>query len=314
MPEITHDKSGYPALAGPVEFSSAVEITPASTSITSVNDQTGTDEQLIELWLHGRSQHTQRGYKSDAKGFLKFVGRSLHSVSLADLQAFADDLETKELRPASRHRILSATKSLFAFAHRLGYLQFDVAKPLRLPGFRDGLSGRILSESDVQRMLALERHPRNSVILLLLYASGVRVSELSNLRWSDCQQRQDGGQVTVLGKGAKTRVVLLPQGVWTKLIGLGGESSEDRHVFVSRRGGRIHESQILRIVKKAAVRAGVTRAVSPHWLRHAHASHALDHGAPIHLVQSTLGHADLSTTGRYLHARPADGSARYLPL
>jgi site-specific recombinase XerD len=71
---------------------------------------------------------------------------------------------------------------------------------------------------------------------------------------------------------------------------------------------------VLRIVKKAAARAGIKKPVSPHWMRHAHASHALERGAPIHLVQATLAHSSISTTGRYLHARPSDSSSRYLLL
>lgn len=84
-------------------------------------------------------------------------------------------------------------------------------------------------------------------------------------------------------------------------------------VFPSRKGkGDLHPSQVHRIVQAAAVRAGVEVPVLPHWLRHAHASHALDRDAPIHLVQATLGHASVATTGKYLHARPEDSSARYL--
>jgi site-specific recombinase XerD len=83
-------------------------------------------------------------------------------------------------------------------------------------------------------------------------------------------------------------------------------------VFRSARGGHLDASQVHRIVKAAAARAGLAPAVSAHWLRHAHASHALDRGAPIHLVQATLGHASVATTGRYLHARPQDSSSRYL--
>ena len=85
-------------------------------------------------------------------------------------------------------------------------------------------------------------------------------------------------------------------------------------MFRSRRGGHLHPSQLLRIVRRAAKRAGITKAVSPHWLRHGHASHALDRGAPIHLVQATLGHASVATTGRYLHARPSESSSTYLSL
>jgi integrase/recombinase XerD len=79
-------------------------------------------------------------------------------------------------------------------------------------------------------------------------------------------------------------------------------------------GGHLKPSQVLRIVQAAARRAGIRAQVSPHWLRHAHASHALDQGCPIHLVQATLGHESVATTGRYLHARPTDSSARYLAM
>ncbi|WP_430734229.1 tyrosine-type recombinase/integrase [Fodinisporobacter ferrooxydans] len=91
------------------------------------------------------------------------------------------------------------------------------------------------------------------------------------------------------------------------------EAELDDPIFVSRKKeGQLSPSQVHRIVKAAAKRAGLGDNVSAHWLRHAHASHSLDRGAPIHLVQSTLGHASVATTGRYLHARPTDSSARYL--
>ena len=83
-------------------------------------------------------------------------------------------------------------------------------------------------------------------------------------------------------------------------------------MFVSCKGGPLDASEVHRIVKAAAERAGLSAEVSAYWLHHAHASHSLDRGAPIHLVQQTLGHASVATTGRYLHARPTDSSARYL--
>jgi integrase/recombinase XerD len=95
---------------------------------------------------------------------------------------------------------------------------------------------------------------------------------------------------------------------------LRGEAGPDAPVFRSAKGGALDPSQVHRIVKAAAARAGLPAAVSAHWLRHAHASHALDRGAPIHLVQATLGHSSVATTGRYLHARPNDSSSRYLAV
>jgi len=135
------------------------------------------------------------------------------------------------------------------------------------------------------------------------------------LRWRDLTEREQGGQVTAFGKGGKTRAVVLPQSVWDEIAALRGEAGPDDAVFRSRKGGNcLAIAQVWLIVKTAAQRAGLGDAVSPHWLRHAHASHALDRGAPIHLVQSTLGHASVATTGRYTHARPGESSGRYLAV
>jgi site-specific recombinase XerD len=174
---------------------------------------------------------------------------------------------------------------------------------------------RILSEADGHRLLALEPDPRNRALLRLAYAGGLRVSELVALRWRDLQARDGGeGQVTVYGKGGKTRAVLLPAAVWRDLQALRAAVADDGPVFGSRKGGALTARQAQRLVDAAARRAGLRAGVSPHWLRHAHATHALERGAPIHIVQATLGHASVATTGRYLHARPTDSSARYLAV
>jgi integrase/recombinase XerD len=285
---------------------------PAATPGIVTPQQANSDEHLIELWLHGRSRHTQRAYRADTERFLVAVEKTLHRITLGDLQQYVGHLLESGLQPASAYRKMSAVKSLFAFGHRLGYLPFDVARPLRLPALRDGLADRILEETDVVRMIALEGMPRNKAILLTLYVGGFRVAELCSLKWSDLQRRDAAGQITVFGKGGKTRTVLMPESVWNALQSLRGDAGENQPVFRSRKGGHLDESQVWRIVRKASTRAGIDKAVSCHWLRHAHASHALDRGAPIHLVQATLGHSSIATTGRYLHARPTESSSSYL--
>ena len=287
---------------------------PEAAPVNLTIRQADWDEQLLRLWLHGRSRHTVRAYAADAARFLLYIRKPLRELTLGDLQAFADTLE--ELAPASRARSLSAVKSLLAFAHRLGYLPYDVGAPLPVPGRKNSLAERILSEAEVHRMLALEANPRNGVLLRLLYAAGLRVSELCALQWRDLQPRGEGGQVTVYGKGNKTRAVLLTKTTWGALQELRPEAAvPETPVFRSRKGGgALDPSQVARIVRSAARRAGIGADVSPHWLRHAHASHALDRGCPIHLVQATLGHASVATTGGYLHARPTDSSSRYLAV
>jgi len=284
----------------------------STTSQDAAARQASTDTQLVALWLHGRSVHTQRAYRSDVKRFQAFSGQPLRRVTLGDVQGFADSL--LHLSPASRSRILSAIKSLLAFGHRIGYLAYDVGQPLRLPRQKNRLAERILSEADVHRMLALEPSRRDRVLLRLLYAGGLRVSELCALAWRDAQERRDAGQIAVSGKGEKTRGVLLTPATWQELTGLRDGADPNAPIFRSRKGGHLDKSQVLRIVRLAGRRAGIDVAVSPHWLRHAHASHALERGCPIHLVQATLGHASVATTGRYLHARPSDSSARYLAV
>src|ERR687886_130930 len=113
--------------------------------------QASTDAHLVELWLHGRSPHTQRAYRADSDRFLTFVARPLSTVTLGDVQAFADSLTGK---PSSRARTLAAVKSLLAFGQRTGYLPLNVGAAVKLPQSKSTLAERILTETDVHRLLA----------------------------------------------------------------------------------------------------------------------------------------------------------------
>jgi len=273
------------------------------------------DAKLVELWLSMKtSHHTRRAYAADAAHFLTFVHKPLAWVTLMDLQAWAGHLGQGILKPASQNRALTAIKSLLSFAQETGYLPFNVGAAVKLQPNRDGLAQRILEESEVARLIDAAPDGRDRVLLKLLYVSGVRVSEVCGLKWCDALARKEGGQITVFGKGGKTRTVLLKPKVWQQLLSIKGEAKAVDPIFRSRKGGGpLDVSQVRRIVYAAAKKAGLEQKVSPHWMRHAHASHALDRSAPIHLVQATLGHASVSTTGRYLHARPTESSSFYLP-
>ena len=276
------------------------------------------DAQVIDLWIHGRSRHTQRAYRADARGLLAFAGKPLAQLTLTDLQTYADSLSGQA--ESSRARRLAVVKSLLRFAHSLGYLPVDLGRPLRLPPRAARLAERIMPEAAVHRMLALERHPRNHAVLRVLYATGARVSELCGMRWRHLAARAAGGQVSLHGKGAKERTVLLPASVWEELLDLRGPTiarhypGPDVPVFRSRNGKPLSARRVHQLVRQAAKRAGLPDEVSPHWLRHAHASHSLARGCPIHLVQATLGHASIATTGRYLHAMPDESSSTYLAV
>ena len=281
--------------------------------VSSIPAQTDNDEGLLAMWLHDRPASTRRAYEGDVRSFLAHAGKGIRLVTLPDVQAYSDTLAS--LATASKARKLSAVKSMLTFAHRVGYVVFNVGAPVRLPKIEVTLAERIMVESDVQKMLALETEPRNALLLLLLYGAGLRISEVCGLSWRNVIADRETGKLTVFGKGGKTRVVLLPVRLWTALVALRGDAGPDAPVFVSQRKGHLDPSAVHRVVKAAAARVeGLTSQVSAHWLRHAHASHALDRKAPIHLIQATLGHASVATTGRYLHAKPDDSSANYLAV
>lgn len=273
------------------------------------------DAQLIELWVSLKvSSHTRRAYAAEAQRFLGFVGNPLGWVMLGDVQAYAAVLEQGSLKPASQNRALTAIKSLLSFGQETGYLPFNVGVAVKLRPNRDSLAQRILEESEVAKLIEAAPSGRDRVLLKLLYVSGVRVSELCGLKWCDAIARNEGGQITVFGKRGRTRTILLKPKSWAQLIATRADAGPIAAIFPSRKGGgHLDPSQVRRIVYAAAQKAGLEQKVSPHWMRHAHASHALDRSAPIHLVQATLGHASVSTTGRYLHARPTESSSFYLP-
>lgn len=265
--------------------------------------QATTDEQAVALWLHGRPANTHRAYRSDISRFFSFVQKPVATVSLSELQAFQDSLEGSA---GTRKRVLTAVKSFLSFCQRIGYIRYNVGTVLRLQKVKNTIAERILSEDVVQSILAGSRDLRERAILTFLYVSGVRESELRSMRWKDLQPREKGrAQVTIFGKGSKTRFILLSEELYTMLRELDNTRDPESFVF-----GSMSQSTLWRLVKKASARVGLK--ASPHWFRHSCASHSLDAGAPIGLVQQQLGHEDLSTTGVYLHVRPGAGLFEYL--
>lgn len=274
--------------------------------------QAHSDPQLIALWLHGKSAHTQAAYAADIERLLAAVQKPLSHLTLGDLQAFEGTLG--DLSPASRKRTLSAVKSLLTFGQRLGYLQFNVGAALSIPKAKSTLAERILTEGEVHAMLALTTKPRDQLLLRVLYASAGRVSEVCSLTWADAKPNGDSGQLTLFGKGSKTRAVKLSKATWQALLAYRRGAADNAPIFASQKGGRLDPSQVHRIVRAAAKRAGIAGNVSPHWLRHSHATHALERGASLALLRDTMGHSSSAVTGMYLHAKPTESSALYLGI
>jgi integrase/recombinase XerD len=306
------------------------------------------DQVLVQRWLAEKSASTQDDYARDLEQFVNFVDLPLRYVTLGHLQEYREHLSDCGYARSTQQRKLSSVKSLFTFGTDLRYFAHNVGAAVSTPRVRNSRAERILSESDLWVILREEKTLRNHVLLRLFYASGGRVSDVQGLRWRDLQERSDlegpdglpGGQVTFFGKGDKTRAVTLYSKVWSLMVRLHDEEREagfggdDDPVFRSRKGGPLSSTQIWRIVKRAATRAGVkltekknddgtvcrdengdpieTSEVSPHWFRHAHASHALQKGADLELVRETLGHESIETTKTYLHAQPGKSSSYYV--
>lgn len=282
-------------------------------SSNETNQLNATDAvaQLVEMWLFGRSPRTQDVYRRYTHRFLSYVNKPLHLVELADIQGWQKTLEG--MAPNSQRIAIAAVKSFLKFAQNTGVLEVNLGVLMRAPKGKDALTERLLTEAEVAIMINLETNLRNYLILRLLYLAGLRVSELCQLRWKDAVPRAETGQITVQGKGGKVRTILLPAMLWTQLQRLKVDASANDPMFRSKNGKPLDRIRVFRIVKAAAKRAEINEDVSPHWLRHAHASHSLDRGSPLHLTQRTLGHSRIGTTERYLHVRPSDSSAMYLP-
>jgi integrase/recombinase XerD len=244
------------------------------------------------------------------KRLIEVCRKPLADIGLGDLQRFAHSLDG--LAPVSRGRTLAAIRSLFGFGQRMRYLATNPAAELALPRYERRLAERILDERDVQSLLCAEGKQRDELLLRLVYLAGLRVSEVCQLRWRNLAARGNTGQITVFGKNGKTRAILLPADLWSDLMLLRGNA--DAPVFPSRTGRSLDRGRIRRMLQQLANHVGIAAPVSPHSLRHAHASQALDHGAPIRLVQATLGLSSVATTTNYLHARPVDSSSRFVSM
>jgi len=269
--------------------------------------QAHSDEEVINLWLHGRPENTHKAYAMDITQFFGFTRKPLHQITLPDLQRWAD--MNADAKPRTQNRKLASVKSLFRFACQIGYLRFDPASAMRLTKVPADKSDRYLSEAQVHRLIDAAKSPRDRCLFTLLYATGARISELCKLPWKAVTPKEDeGGHIHVIGKGNRSRSVLVSPQTFSLVWSLSESHPKEMLVF------GITDNHARRVVKAAARRAELPEETSPHWLRHAHISHALDRGAPIHLVQTTVGHSSMATTGQYAHARPQDSSALYLGI
>ena len=268
------------------------------------------------------SPHTVRAYGRDLDHWVRFLTapagavppgaapdeRRVLEATTRDVRAWLAALHARGLDPVSVTRKLAAVRSLYRFLVRRGAMRRNPGREVRAPRparklvtFLPAHEAKAVIDA---RGLGGEARERDVAVLEMLYATGLRVSELASLDVESVDR--EARTVRVLGKGSKERMVPYGAPAARALEAyLGRRGTARGPVFVNHRGGRLTPRSIHTIVRRAARAAGVTRRVSPHTLRHTFATHLLDRGADLRVIQELLGHSRLSTTQRYTHVSTA---------
>ena len=278
------------------------------------------DEALLErftdaLWLNdGLARNTLESYRRDLAAFARWLqesgGTRLLDAGASDLQRHLAWRVERKARPRTTSRLVSSLKRFYQFALREGLRRDDPAARLESPKLPRSLP-KSVSEAEVEALLAAPHVAgaqglRDRAMLETLYASGLRVSELVGLK--TLQVSLDAGVVRVLGKGSKERLTPLGEEAvaWIERYQREArpallQARKSDALFVTARGGPMTRQAFWALVKRYALRAGIRQPISPHTLRHAFATHLINHGADLRVVQMLLGHADISTTQIYTH-------------
>jgi integrase/recombinase XerD len=278
------------------------------------------ENDLIErfadaLWMErGLSANTLAAYQSDLRAFSAWLsaerGRGLVKATRPDILDYLTVLSRRGRKPRSSARLLSCLRQFYQYLLRLGAIEKDPSDRVEAPKLGRPLP-KSLTEREVEMLLAAPdtndpRGHRDRTMLEVLYATGLRVSELVTLTPQQVSLTQ--GVVRVVGKGGKERLVPLGEEAVAWLMDylhgaradlLGGRLSD--YLFPTRRSDCITRQAFWQLIKRYALQAGIVKHLSPHTLRHAFATHLLNHGADLRVVQLLLGHSDLSTTQIYTH-------------
>jgi integrase/recombinase XerD len=269
---------------------------------------------LDAVWMErGLSSNTLAAYRADLTALSRWLAERrivMVNTSRSDLEDFIAFRVKAGARPRSTARQLSSFRRFFRYLVRESVIRDDPTAEIAMPKIGRSLP-RSLTEDEVESLLAAPQVAdplghRDRTMLEVLYATGLRVSELVNLRHSQVSLNQ--GVIRILGKGNRERLIPLGEEAmrWLGEFARGprGEILLERqsdYLFPTRRGERMTRQAFWHIIKRYARKAGVNKELSPHTLRHAFATHLLNHGADLRVVQMLLGHSDLSTTQIYTH-------------
>ncbi|MBX5463841.1 MAG: site-specific tyrosine recombinase XerD [Steroidobacteraceae bacterium] len=285
---------------------------PNSTSAESTDP--AVTRFLDAVWMErGLSSNTLAAYRADLTALSRWLaerGVPIMKTTRADLQDFIAYRVNAGARPRSTARQLSSFRRFFRYLLREGAIKEDPTAQIAMPKIGRSLP-KSLTEEEVEALLAAPavNDPlgnRDRTMLEVLYATGLRVSELVNLRGTQVNLNQ--GVIRIMGKGNRERLIPLGEEAvrWLTEFSRGPRAEillerQTDYLFPTRRGDRMTRQAFWHIIKRYARKAGVNKELSPHTLRHAFATHLLNHGADLRVVQMLLGHSDLSTTQIYTH-------------
>ena len=272
-------------------------------------------EQFTDaMWMErGLSRNTLSAYRNDLSGLAVWLlkqGRTLLAARRQDLLAYLSDRVNDGAKPRTTARLLSSMRRFYRYLIREGQLQEDPSVRIDTPRIGRPLPDT-LSESEVEALLDAPDEQdtlglRDRAMLELLYACGLRVSELVGMTTDQASLTQ--GVVRLIGKGSKERLVPMGEEAVDWLQYYLDESRPDlaagssaKQLFITRRGKGMTRQAFWYRIRHYAVKSGINKPLSPHTLRHAFATHLLNHGADLRVVQMLLGHSDLSTTQIYTH-------------
>ncbi len=267
---------------------------------------------LDSLWVEsGLSDNTLAAYGSDLKIFVKWLNKkTVVDVEESDIAAFMESRYKLGIVSRSSARFLSSLRRFYGYLYRENKIVSDPTELIEAPHIGRTLP-ESLSEKDIDLLLEAPEITdvlgfRDKSMLELLYATGLRVSELIGLKFDQVSFRQ--GFVRVMGKGNKERLVpvgeLAMEWLENYMQGARMDILAERQsdfLFVTKRGSGMTRQTFWHVIKRYAKKAGINKHLSPHTLRHAFATHLLNHGADLRVVQLLLGHSDLSTTQIYTH-------------
>lgn len=257
--------------------------------------------EIEYLHYNDRSDSTIENYRNGVSSFINYMGdKRVDEITKIDFIRWKSAMKKQPMAMSSIRSYLSKLKNILEFSNRKGWSNFDTNE-IELPHVPIAFKNH-LTDDEMQTLVSKAESVRDKAIISLLYASGMRVSEITSLNRSDA-----GLQFSVIGKGSKQRPCFMDAEAKSYVdLYLKSRTDKSDPMFIGWRGNRLRAKDVQRMVSETARKAGFTRRVTPHLIRHSFATNRLRKGTDIRYIQKMLGHADISTTQLYTHVVDVD--------